>query len=207
LSTGVKAKYLLLLGIVNLVMYFTIEGLMATSQYNFLLPIDLAIPLIPEFIWIYHSLFIVIIISFIGLMKSKRIFFACLSGFFLATAILSAFYVSFPSYYPRELWPTTTDTLSDWLLNLTRAIDAPNNVFPSGHNTFSWMLAFFMTATKCAKQYKWLVPSYFIWAALVTASTLFLKQHFIVDTVSGIVLAYICYHFSMKVIAPRIKEN
>jgi len=207
MSTGAKAKYLLLFGIINFVLYFTIEALIVTSEYDFLLPLDLAIPLVPSFIWIYHSFFIVIAASLIGLMKTKRIFVSCLTGFFLATAILSTFYILLPSYYPRELWPTTTDTISDWLLNVTRAVDAPNNTLPSGHNTFSWMLAFFMTATKCAKQYKWLVPSYFIWAALVTASTLFLKQHFIVDTVSGIVLAYICYHFSMKVIAPRIKEN
>ena len=207
MSTGVKAKYLLFFGIINLSLYFAIETLIVTSEYDFLIAWDLAIPLIPSFIWIYHSFFVVIAVSFIGLMKSKRIFFSCLSGFFIATFILSAFYVLLPSYYPRELWPTTTDTLSDWLLNLTRAIDAPNNTLPSGHNTFSWMLAFFMTTTSCAKRYKWLTPSFFIWASLVTASTLFLKQHYILDAVSGIVLAYMCFHFSMKVIAPRIKEN
>lgn len=207
MSTGAKAKYLLIFGIINFALYFTIETLIVTSEYDFLLPLDLAIPFVPSFIWIYHSFFAVIIISFIGLMKSKKIFFSCLSGFFLATAILSAFYILLPSYYPRELWPTTTDTVSDWLLNLTRAIDAPNNTLPSGHNTFSWMLAFFMTTTSCAKKYKWIVPSYFVWAVLITASTLLLKQHYIADAISGIVLAYICYHFSMKVIAPKIKEN
>lgn len=207
MSTGAKAKYLLLFGIINFALYFTIETLIVTSEYDFLWSLDLAIPLIPEFIWIYHSFIAVIIISFVGLMKSKKMFFSCLAGFFLATFILSAFYILFPSYYPRELWPATADTLSGQLLNWTRAIDAPNNTLPSGHNAFAWMLTFFMTKTAYAKQYKWLVPSYFVWASLITASTLFLKQHYIIDTISGIILAYICYHFSIKVIMPRIKEN
>ena len=120
--------------------------------------------------------------------------------------ILSLFYVILPSYYPRDLWPVSMESLSDWLLIKTREIDAPNNTLPSGHNTFSWMLAFFMTKASCAKKFTWLVPAYFVWAVLVTASTLVLKQHYIVDAVSGIVLAYICYRFSMRAIYSRIKE-
>ena len=180
--------------------------MIVTSEYDFLLPFDLVIPLVPEFIWIYHSFFAVIIISFLGLMKSKKLFFACLGGFFVASGVLSLFYIILPSYYPRELWPVSMSSISDWLLIKTREIDAPNNTLPSGHNTFSWMLAFFMTKASCAKKFKWLTPAYFTWAALVTASTLLLKQHYIVDTISGIILAYICYHFSMRVIYPHVKE-
>jgi membrane-associated phospholipid phosphatase len=206
LSAKVKAKYLLLFGIINFILYFTIEALITTSEYDFLTPLDLKIPFIPEFIWIYHSFIPVIILSLIGLVKSKRIFLSALGAFFTAMVILSLFYVLLPSYYPRDLWPTTTDTLSDWLLNLTRAIDAPNNTLPSGHNTFCWMIAFFMIPTTCAKKYNWMLPVYFIWAGLITASTLVLKQHYIVDAISGIVLAFMCYKFAMKVIAPKIKE-
>lgn len=206
MSAKVKAKYLLLFGIINFILYFTIEALITTSEYDFLTPLDLKIPFIPEFIWIYHSFIPVIILSLIGLVKSKRIFLSALGAFFTAMVILSLFYVLLPSYYPRDLWPTTTDTLSDWLLNLTRAIDAPNNTLPSGHNTFCWMIAFFMIPTTCAKKYNWMLPVYFIWAGLITASTLVLKQHYIVDAISGIVLAFMCYKFAMKVIAPKIKE-
>lgn len=206
MSTQAKAKYLLLFGIINFTLYFVIAALIVTSEYDFLLPFDLVIPLIPEFIWIYHSFFAVIIISFLGLMKSRKLFFTCLSGFFIAMGILSLFYVILPSYYPRDLWPVSMESLSDWLLIKTREIDAPNNTLPSGHNTFSWMLAFFMTKASCAKKFTWLVPAYFVWAVLVTASTLVLKQHYIVDAVSGIVLAYICYRFSMRAIYSRIKE-
>ena len=206
MSAGAKAKYLLLFGIINFVSYFAIETLIVTSEYNFLLPIDLKIPLIPEFIWIYHSFFAVVIISFLGLMKSRRMFLSCLAGFFIATFILNMFYIFLPSYYPRELWPAGSNSISEWLLIKTRAIDAPNNTLPSGHNTFSWMLVFFMTQASCAKRFNWLIPAYFVWAILITASTLFLKQHYIVDTISGIVLAYICYRFSMRVIYPRIRE-
>jgi len=207
LSRRIKAKYLLLFGIVNFILYFTIEALITTSEYDFLTPFDLKIPFIPEFIWVYHSFIPVLILSLIGLIKSKKIFLSALGAFFTAMVILSLFYVILPSYYPRELWPTTTDTLSDWLLNLTRAIDAPNNTLPSGHNTFCWMIAFFMIPTSCAAKYKWLVPAYFTWAVLITVSTLVLKQHYVIDAVSGIILAFMCYKFAMKIIAPKIKEN
>lgn len=207
MSAKVKAKYLLLFGIINFIFYFTIAALITTNEYNFLTPLDLKIPFIPEFIWVYHSFIPIIALSLIGLVKSKRIFLSAIGAFFTAMVILSLFYVFLPSYYPRDLWPTTTDTLSDWLLNLTRAIDAPNNTLPSGHNTFCWMIAFFMIPTTCAKKYNWMLPIYFIWAALITTSTLVLKQHYIVDAIAGIILAFMCYKFAMKVIAPKIKEN
>jgi membrane-associated phospholipid phosphatase len=195
-----------LFGIINFALYFTIQTFITTGHYNLLTPVDMWIPLIPEFIWIYHSLFFVIIVSLIGLMKSKKLFFLTMGSFCIAMCVLSAFYILFPSYYPRELWPTTSNSKSAWLLSLTRLIDAPHNTLPSAHNTFAWLIAFSMFHTSCAKKHKWLLTTYFIWAALISVATLVLKQHYIVDVGSGILLAYMCHQFTHRVIAPRFKE-
>ena len=200
MSTKVKAKYLLLLGIFNLILYFSIQSLITTSSYNFLTNVDIKIPFIPEFVWVYHSFLPVIILSILGLIKSKQLFFSTLTAFMMATIVLSLFFVLCPSYYPREYWAIDSNSISDQLLAVTRVIDGANNTLPSTHNTFAWLLVFCMSVTSCAKKYKWLVGAYAIWALLITISTLVLKQHYILDVVSGFALAAICFFFMQRLV-------
>ena len=141
-----------------------------------------------------------IALSIIGLVKSKHLFFSTMAAFIMATVVLSIFFILCPSYYPREYWAINSDSLSDQLLAMTRMIDGANNTLPSAHNTFAWLLVFCMSATSCAKKYKWLVGAYTAWASLITVSTLVLKQHYILDAVSGFALAAICFFFMRRLV-------
>lgn len=198
MSTRTKVRYVLLFIIPQLLIYFLLQRLFAVNEYNFLIPPDNWIPFIPEFIWVYHSLVPVIFFTAIILLKSRKNFFTCYFACVMAAVLLVAFYILFPSFYPRE--EISGDSTSMWLVEITRIIDHANNTFPSSHVTFSWLMYLSAKCSKMAKKFKALVPVYWLWAALVTASTLLLKQHYIVDVVSGIILAYTTHYLSMRVV-------
>ena len=186
MSARIKAKYLLLFGIFNFTLYFLIQYFITTGSYDLLTPLDIAIPLIPEFIWVYHSFVPVIALSLIMMVKSRKLFL---------------------SHYPRDQWAVSPHSASTWLVVMTRWIDGAGNCLPSAHNTFAWMLMLFMQHSFVANRYNWVKPMYVFWALLISVSTLTLKQHYIVDVLSGLAMAYFCYAFTQKFITPRLTQS
>ena len=166
---------------------------------------DELIPFNPHFIWIYHTIIPVIALTLVYLIKRKDLFLSSIVAFLLATAVLFFFYIFFPSFYPRDAF-VDNSTISGVLVEATRRIDGAQNTFPSSHVTFSWLITFFISISACAKKNKWIYKGYFIWAILISLSTLTLKQHFIVDVVSGIILALLCYLLSKKIVFERMSE-
>ena len=79
------------------------------------------------------------------------------------------------------------DVLAGWLYS----IDAADNLFPSIHCLVSW---FCFLAVKGQKKIPtWYKAFSFILAVIVFLSTLFTKQHVIVDVIGGVALAQICF--------------
>ena len=202
MSTRAKIKYFFIFAFLNFVTYFLIQAFITTHKFDFMTSLDSAIPFIPEFIWIYHSLIPVIAGTMILLLQKKEIFFTALSAFMLATLILSFLYIAFPSFYPRPPLSDLAST-SSWLVEITYGFDSANNTFPSSHVTFSWIIAFVAYTSIIAKQYRWLKAVYIIWALFISISTLLLKQHYLVDVVSGVALASLCYAIAKKFIFQR----
>jgi membrane-associated phospholipid phosphatase len=188
----------------NVTSYFGIQLLLTANKYNFLISFDHIIPFVPEFVWIYHTLLPVILITMFSFVTKKKVFLSAFTAYMIASVVLSAFYISFPSFYPRENF-TDSSSISGFLVELTRAIDGANNTFPSGHVTFAWILAFFINLTQRAKKHTWIRMAYYTWAILISFSTLALKQHFIVDVLSGVLLASICYFLSKNIIFKRLQ--
>ena len=195
MSLANKAKYLFYLGILPyFILYFSIQSLITVHKFNFLTDIDTAIPFVPEFIWIYHTLFPAIILVCIFVIEKKDLYWTALLSYVSAIGILATFYVVFPSFYPRH--ELIVGNWSEWLVYLTWEIDGAHNTFPSSHVTFSWLLFYFFSDSSMAAKKSWTVVALFCWAFLVTLSTLFLKQHYILDVLSGIILATCCYKVS-----------
>ena len=197
-----RLKYIFLLVILNGLTYFGIQNLIAHNTFDFLLPIDGEIPLIPEFIWIYNSLIPVLILVAAFLVKTKKVFYTTAGAFFLAMIILDFCYIAVPSFYPREAFEVTG--LSTWFLELTRQIDGSNNTFPSGHVTLAWLLFWAVAHCKYAAKHKAAKILIGIWATGISVSTLTLKQHYLVDVAGGFAVAAICF-FASKWILRGIK--
>ena len=181
--------------ILNFFTYFGIQLLVTTGEYDLLTFLDLEIPFVPQFIWIYHTLLPVIIITLLFFIQKKELFFSTIIALLLATSILSFFYILFPSFYPREGF-VDNSSVSGLLVELTRKIDSAHNTFPSGHVAFAWLTLFFIGISNCGQKNKLIYWGYFIWASLISIATLTLKQHYIVDVFSGVILAYFCFYIS-----------
>ena len=187
MSTGVKTKYFLIFGLINLSLYFFVQGYVTKHEVDLMTDFDRAIPFMPEHIWIYHSIMPVIAATMILLVKTKRIFFTTFWSCILATVILNLMYLIFPSFYPRVDFDV--NSFSELLVDLTREIDGANNTFPSGHVTFAWVLFCGVYFSDAAKKLKGIKLLYLLWAIGISLSTLVLKQHYIADVVSGFGMA------------------
>jgi membrane-associated phospholipid phosphatase len=190
-----KAKYVLIWLFATSAIYFLVQFVVSHS-YSFMTPVDNLIPFVPEFIWLYHTLIPVIIITTIFSMERRDVFFNTIVALTFAAVILSIFHIIFPSFYPREV--IETSSISLWLVEITRSVDAPCNTFPSGHVTFSWIIYLSICKADCIKRTKWLRLTYLLWAVLIAASTLMLKQHYVFDVVSGLILAGLCVSLARR---------
>ena len=206
MSIKTKAKVVFFFTLIPyFLIYFIIQSVVTTGDYNFLTYFDEIIPFNPHFVWIYHTIIPMIAITLIILIKSKDLFLSTIVAFLLATAVLFLFYIFFPSFYPRENF-IDNSSISGFLVEITRKIDGAQNTFPSSHVTFSWLITFFVGLSTCVKKNKWIYRGYFVWALLISLSTLAIKQHFIVDVFSGIILAFLCYLVSKKIVFVRLSK-
>lgn len=201
MSVRAKARYILVTLLFYLAAYFSIQSFITVNEYNLSTDIDRIIPFVPQFVWVYHTIVPILLFTAIVLIQRKDVFLSMIAAFVIASLIMSVFYVVFPSFYPRE--PIGDYSLSAGLVELTRMVDGPSNTFPSGHVTFSWLLVFFVGLSEQARKFKW---AYALWAILIATSTLVLKQHFIIDVFSGILLASVCYFLAKNTVFERLRQ-
>lgn len=152
---------------------------------------DRAVPLWPPAVWIYESCYLLPLVPVLLARDWHRIniwLLACL------LANLSAFVVYFalPVAFPR---PALGDSWAERVIAWEYAIDfepGANNL-PSMHVALSWLAAF-----ACAGQgrSRWLVGALMLLAALISLSTMLVKQHLIYDVVSGVVWALASWHIA-----------
>ena len=136
--------------------------------------------------------------------KSRRLFLTTFWTAIVATCILNFFYVFFPSFYPRADFEIIT--ISEILVDLTRKLDGANNTFPSGHVTFSWVMFWGVFHSTAARTTIGLKSLAFLWAFGVSLSTLVLKQHYVVDVISGIFLATTTFYIAKYIIYRKHPE-
>lgn len=104
------------------------------------------------------------------------------------------------------------NNIFDWLTNLTYLSDSPErpiNLFPSFHVLVSWFC--YIGVRNQKNIHLWYRISALIYAILIILSTQFIKQHYIVDLVSAIVLAetvfYIVTRYNLGNMLKNILEK
>lgn len=197
MSIAKKAVYTAGLFIAFFCLYFLVQFTTHAGKTNFLSEIDALIPLIPEFIWVYWSLPLQVLLAMVWLIKDRNLFFETFWSCIVASFFAFGFYLLLPAHYPRENFELTTT--SQYLLNLTRTIDGASNTFPSSHVIFSWIMYISAARTKLAKQNSGLGLLFLFWTIGITLSTLAVKQHFIIDIIFGCALAFMIFYFVVKI--------
>lgn len=98
-------------------------------------------------------------------------------------------YLLFPTYVDRPII-VNQDLLSQ-LVMFIYGSDRPYNALPSGHTYTTLIISIFW--------FNWLPKQRYLWVAIaivVILSTLFTKQHAILDLITASILAFICYKIS-----------
>ena len=161
--------------------------------------VDRAIPLIPETIWIYVSeylFFIAIYVSAKDMVNTNKYLYSVFALQFFSVLI----FWFWPTVYPREFFPLPEDidALTFFMFTWIRTIDAPTNCCPSLHVS-SVFLSTFIFLDEQRKKF----PFFFLWGTAIAASTLPTKQHYLVDVITGFLLAVIFYWIFHRLMAYR----
>lgn len=147
--------------------------------------LDRLIPLVPEFIWPYELCYVFPFLPLFAIKDFHRFNRMLLSIIF---ANFSAFivYLIFPIAFPR---PELGHSLSERILYLEYAGDfyPGANKLPSLHVTFAWLVYFACRKQRLSNAGDLIV---LLTATLITLSTMFVKQHIILDVVAGILWAF-----------------
>ncbi|MFN8387264.1 MAG: phosphatase PAP2 family protein [Anaerolineales bacterium] len=122
--------------------------------------------------------------------SSERLFREFAAGFLLTCIMGVLTFYFFPTYIIDTPLPGTD--IFTKLLILLRAMDGDYAAFPSAHVYVTTSLALFYN--RWYPKYGWLC--FFIYA-MITLSTLFTHQHYILDAVGGTTYAWIGYRFGL----------
>jgi len=159
--------------------------------------LDSALPVVPVFVIPYVSLqpYIYATLILFLIFRTKYFQSTCL-------AMLTVWFISYSFYYflqSEVIRPvlTGTDIFSKMVMKVY-AVDNPFNDFPSLHTSLSSLMAIHWI--KVNKPVGIVLS---IWTALIVASTLLIKQHYIADLVFGLALAFGTAWFYIKLIVRK----
>lgn len=146
--------------------------------------LDAALPVVPPFVIPYVSLEPLVYVTLIlFLLFRTKVFQSA------ALAVIAAMFVSYLFYFffqTEVIRPALAGT--DQFTRMIRDVyagDNPFNDFPSLHTSVSTILAIhWLRFDRRAG----VIAS--IWAALIVASTVLIKQHYVADVISGLLLAF-----------------
>lgn len=150
------------------------------------LALDRALPLVPGWSVVYGSLFVAaFLLVFVVHQQElvRRTFLAFLTIWLFSYAC----FLAYPTSAPRH--PAVIgDGFFEWALRAVYSADVKYNCFPSLH-----VAQCFLAAFTCYRVHRGVGGVAIVWAVLVGLSTLFTKQHYVVDVIAGAFLAYAAY--------------
>lgn len=150
------------------------------------LALDRALPLIPSWALIYGALYLFLILLPVFVVRQDELIRRTVYAYLLIwiTAYIF-FFVVYPTAAPRPA-KVIGEGFAVWGLRALYSADPPYNCFPSLHVAHS-----FVSALACCRVHRRLGIIATICATLVGVSTLFTKQHYVLDVIAGSVLALV----------------
>lgn len=172
-----------------LVIYFFVNRLQVNPQNRLDLAtkLDAKIPFVPQLALVYFSTYIFVVQPFI-LLSEARQFYWMLASFGSITVIASLIHATVPSKVERNE-TLETNGLSGKMIGLFQKACKPYGNFPSMHVALSVPVvgANFIVAGPTAGSIT------LVWAILIAVSTLYTKQHYILDVLAGLVGGVLIY--------------
>ncbi len=186
-----KKKWLIFIatiGIIFIAYRLIAIGTFARSLNNSLaLPLDSWIPFIPATIFFYVTIYFFWLPPIISKNVNVQQYARIIAAVALAFVITFALHIIIPSSYPRPILSADAVNTS-WTQYFVQKIynsDLPNNTFPSSHVVAAVTLMIMAYPYLRKKAF----TAYASWGALISLSTLTVKQHYIVDVAVAIAVA------------------
>lgn len=151
--------------------------------------LDLVIPfekifIVPYLLWFFYFVSVLVYFAFVD----RKNYFRLLFSIILGNLICHVIYYFYPTTVPRP--DVMGNDIFSYLVRLTYASDNPFNCFPSVHvlNALLASMYLFSYAKKAAVKYTSVIAF-----VLITLSTLFVKQHYVLDAVASSIIGVSMY--------------
>lgn len=193
-----KALWQVFFYLVTVIIFFA-EKALILGGYNIHSKLDNLIPFVPIFVIPYFSWFLFIAgTGLIFLIKSKQDLRKTFLSVNLCMAIAMLVYLIFPNYQSLRPAAYASDIFSQWV-KLLQLKDSSSEVCPSLHVAVCISLYTGITHSICFRDRSIIKSLAFILTILIILSTVFIKQHSMVDVAFGLLLGVVVYLFVYKI--------
>jgi membrane-associated phospholipid phosphatase len=150
---------------------------------------DTMIPLWADSVWIYISIYVMYGLTYFmmrDLLNLSKYLYASLFQVMISIGI----FIIWPTTYPRHLYPLPTElnSATEFVFSFIRNLDTPASCCPSLHVSTAFLTSFVFLEEQKEK-----FPYFFLWAVIISFSTLSTKQHYFWDVLGGFVVAVLSY--------------
>jgi len=149
--------------------------------------LDRAVSLQPAWMLVYGSLYVFVVVLPLLVVRQRDLFRRALQAYLSVMVVSYVGFLLYPTLAPRPA-EVLGDDFSAWSLRLIYSLDPPHGCFPSLHVAYS-----FVSALTCYRVHRGVGACAAVWAALIGLSTLYTKQHYVVDVIAGAVAAGVAY--------------
>jgi len=189
---------------IHFIWYFVLEAAVTTDYFPIHCSLDDIIPFCEWFIFPYFSWFLYMVVTGLYfLVKDSEAFehymLSLIIGFFISTMICSVFHNG------QDLRPSGYNgNFAAQIVKWTQGFDTNTNVFPSMHVVGALGAAFAIAKSKKLKGniaiqlFNWLL------CIAIILATVFLKQHSVLDVISGTVICIIVFFIVYKGYAGKL---
>lgn len=154
--------------------------------------LDLELPVQPSWSVIYLSLFLAALLP-VFVVHQQELVRRTVNAFLAIWLVAYVFFLVYPTIGPRPMAKVLGDDFSSWLLQSIYSSDFRYNCLPSLH-----VAQCVLAALVCAQVHRGVGAAAGLWAGMVGVSTVYTKQHYILDVVTGALLAYLAYRVFLR---------
>ena len=191
-----------------LLAFIIVERVNIGAEYHTIhMFMDDLIPFSEFFVIPYLSWHVVSLIMIVYLFRNDRPVFRKMMQFFIVGAIMSfAAFLIYPSCHSLRPDSFERDNILTWIVSMIYLVDTPTNVCPSMHviGSMGLMFAAMYANEKLSIQAKTAMA---VTVFFICVSTLFVKQHSIVDAVVALPVSFAAWGLSFNDASPEVGDK
>ena len=179
---------------------YYISSMLAKNTHDITGDLDGIIKFNSIFIIPYMYWYIYVIVGFITiLIKSREDYMRAFLSFFIGMSICYIIYYVYPTQINRPI--INNSNIFNFLVNIIYSADKPVNCFPSLHVLTTYFIMRY-TKYKSGKKNFYYTEGVGI---LIILSTIFVKQHFVMDAIGAIILCEMVIFIVNKIKSEKIE--